>query len=108
MQGDLISRSAAIDVIWDVFNQYCNDSDRFDEYETEAINRAFKRLQSTLEKQPTAYDADKVVEQLKNMKDLHEGLSKAEKLSKEDKYIHTLCHGLCVKVIDIVRAGGKE
>lgn len=54
VKGDLISKSAAIDVIWDVFNQYCNDSDRFDEYETKAIDRAFKRLQNIFEKQPTA------------------------------------------------------
>lgn len=57
VKGNLVDRSAVIDVMWDVFNQYCNDADRFDEYETEAINRAFKLLQSVIEKQPTTNDS---------------------------------------------------
>lgn len=68
MQNDLISRSRAIENIWDVFNSYANDSQRFDEYETEAINNAFKVLQKCIENQPTAYDVEKVIEQLSNAK----------------------------------------
>lgn len=91
-QGDLIRRSATIDVIWDVFNQYCNDSDRFDEYDTKAISKAFKLLQSTLEKQPTAYNVEKVAEQLERVfrKYYGENWDKAPYL---------------VKTIDIVRNG---
>lgn len=60
--SDLISRSRVIENIWDVFNSYANDSLRFDEYETEAINRAFTVLQKTIEGQQTVYNLDKVVE----------------------------------------------
>ena len=63
--SDLISRSRAIENIWDVFNSYANDSLRFDEYETEAINNAFKVLQKVIEGQQTAYDVEKVVKKLK-------------------------------------------
>ena len=69
--SDLISRSCAIENIWDVFNSYANDSQRFDEYETEAINNAFKVLQKTIESQPTAYDVSKVVAELEEEKETH-------------------------------------
>ena len=62
--SDLISRSRAIENIWDVFNSYANDNQRFDEYETEAIDNAFIVLQKVIENQPTAYDVDAVVKEL--------------------------------------------
>lgn len=62
--GDFISRSVAIEEIWNVFNSYVNDDSRFDEFETEAINRAFKVLQNRIEKQPTAYSVENVVAEL--------------------------------------------
>ena len=65
MQGDLMSKKRVIENIWDVFNSYANDSQRFDEYETKAINNAFKVLQKQIENQPTAYDVEKVLEELK-------------------------------------------
>ena len=65
MQGDLISRSRVIENIWDVFNSYANDSQRFDEYETKAINNAFKVLQKQIENQPTVYDLEKVVQSVR-------------------------------------------
>lgn len=70
--SDLISRSCAIENIWDVFNSYANDSQRFDEYETEAINNAFTVLQKTIENQPTAYDPDKVVAELEERRSEYE------------------------------------
>ena len=62
--GDFISRSVAIEEIWNVFNSYVNDDSRFDEFETEAINRAFKVLQNRIEKQPKAYSVENVVAEL--------------------------------------------
>ena len=62
--SDLISRSEVIEEIWHVFNHYANDGSKFDEYETEAINMAFKVLQNRIEEQPTAYDISKVVTEL--------------------------------------------
>ena len=66
--SDLISRQATIEEIWNVFNNYANDNSKFDEYETEAINMAFKVLQNRIEEQPTAYDKEKVVEQLEELR----------------------------------------
>ena len=89
--SDLISRSRAIENIWDVFNSYANDSQRFDEYETEAINNAFTVLQKTIENQPTAYDLDKVVAELEEMK---------------EKSLSSYAYDEIKTVIDIVRKGG--
>ena len=61
-----------------------------------------------IEDAPTAYDVEKVMEKLESVGDLHEKLSRSEELISREKYIHKLLHGLCVKVINIVRAGGKE
>ena len=63
---DLISRSVAIEEIWNVFNSYVNDNSKFDEYETEAINMAFIVLQNRIKEQPTAYDVEKVVAELES------------------------------------------
>ena len=108
--SDLISRSRVIENIWDVFNAYANDSLRFDEYETEAINNACKVLQKVIEGQPIAYDEEKVVEELEEAK---------EKIATEDycrtkHYVKNDCeHKDCFKccaeyLIDIVRKGGVE
>lgn len=89
--SDLISRSVAIDEIWNVFNSYVNDDSRFDEFETEAINKAFKVLQNRIEKQPAAYSVEKV---------------EAELEKKDDD---CGCGKITVfDAIDIVRKGGIE
>ena len=96
--SDLISRSVAIDEIWNVFNSYVNDDSRFNEFETEAINKAFKVLQNRIEKQPTAYDVEKVVAQLDEKKYWEyddEGFSIGKVVSMGD-------------AITIVRKGGAE
>lgn len=120
MQGDLISRSALLTKLNDTGVQITfdlpveeilgEDVDMadFTMLVQDAIQAYRKMVIDVIQNQPTAYDVEKVAEQLRNIKDLHEGLSKSEKLSKEDKHIHSLCHGLCVKVIDIVCKGGKE
>ena len=103
--SDLISRSRALENIWDLFNSYANDSQRFDEYETEAINNAFKVLQKTIESQPTAYDLDKVVaeleeerQRLRNLKNDCIALSDSEVIAIEENAYNF--------AIDIVRKGG--
>ena len=86
VKGDSINRSALIDVMWDVFNQYCNDADRFDEYETEAINRAFKLLQSVIEKQPTTNDS---------------WIPCSERLPQENEPVDTVC-----EVVNVMMKSG--
>ena len=97
--GDLISRSRVIENIWDVFNSYANDSQRFDEYETEAINKAFGVLLKMVENMSCAYDVAKVVAELEeyieyDTFDYH----------KEDPLINMSFE----KLEDIIRNGGKE
>lgn len=65
-------------------------------------------VRSRIVQAPTAYDVEAVVEKLESVKALHEKLAISPQLGKDDKHMHTLHHGLCVKVIDIVRSGGKE
>ena len=104
--SDLISRSRVIENIWDVFNSYANDSLRFDEYETEAINRAFTVLQKAIKGQPTAYNPDKVVEEIK-----------AQFGCKDCEYVDEFQHPACNEcaelevindICDIVKRGGVE
>ena len=96
--SDLISRQATIEEIWNVFNNYANDNSKFDEYETEAINMAFKVLQNRIEEQPTAYDKEKVVEEL-------EKAIKPIKVYGEATNVNAM-HP--VQVVEIVRKGGVE
>ena len=96
MQNDLISRKRVIENIWDVFNSYANDSQRFDEYETEAINNAFTVLQKVVENQPTAYNVEKVVAELEQLED------------KDTREVYMTQHIVLDEAIEIVRNGGKE
>jgi acetyl-CoA carboxylase carboxyltransferase component len=93
MHGDLISRKRVIETIWDVFNSYANDSQRFDEYETEAINNAFTVLQKCVENQQTAYSVEDVVEEIREY---------------YDNVAELGGHFLPQVVTEIVRNGGKE
>lgn len=105
--SDLISRTRAIENIWDVFNSYANDSLRFDEYETEAINNAFKVLQKVIEGQPIAYDEEKVVEEMKKMR--NEDNQGCKRVQGWKCHLYSDC-GLCImdRAIDTVRKGGAE
>lgn len=64
MSNDLIKRMDAIENIWSLFNNTYNDAVRFDAEETELAKRILSDVQTVLEKQPTAYDVDKVMERL--------------------------------------------
>ena len=97
--SDLISRSRVIENIWDVFNSYANDSLRFDEYETEAINRAFTVLQKTIEGQQTVYNLDKVLIELDEQTNLHN-------ISEASDYWTWIT--AMEKAIDIVKRGGID
>lgn len=97
--SDLISRSRVIENIWDVFNSYANDSLRFDEYETEAINRAFTVLQKTIEGQQTVYNLDKVLIELDEQTNLHN-------ISEASDYWTWIT--AMEKAIDIVKRGRVE
>ena len=61
---DLISRNITIETIWNLYNRYGNNGIDFDVEDTKAINRFCSMLQREIEMQDTAYDPDKVVEQL--------------------------------------------
>ena len=108
MQNDLISRSRVIENIWDVFNSYANDSQRFDEYETEAINNAFKVLQKCIENQPTAYSVEEVVAELEELSLSYE--LNCHKMIRENKCHESEDCGICAfkQAIEIVRNGGME
>lgn len=108
MQGDLISRKRVIETIWDVFNSYANDSQRFDEYETEAINNAFTVLQKCVENQQTAYSVEKVVAELEELSLSYE--LNCHKMIRENKCHESEDCGICAfkQAIEIVRNGGKE
>lgn len=105
--SDLISRSRAIENIWDVFNSYANDSQRFDEYETEAINNAFIVLQKTIEGQLTAYDVEKVVAELEEMQvKAEKDMQLSDNVAEVNAYGGMmLAYGLA---IPIVEKGGVE
>ena len=107
MQGDLISRSRVIENIWDVFNSYANDSQRFDEYETKAINNAFKVLQKQIENQPTAYDVEKVVEELEEENQRLKKL-RNDSIALSDHEVCDIENKAYNFAIKCVRNGGKE
>lgn len=109
MQGDLISRKRVIETIWDVFNSYANDSQRFDEYETEAINNAFTVLQKCIENQPTAYSVEDVIEQthkifVDELEIIEKGIPEGGEYTEE---AYRLLY-LNTRISDAIRNGGKE
>lgn len=66
MSNYLIDRMDAIENIWSLFNNTYNDSSRFDAEETVLAKRILSDVQMVLEKQPTAYDVEKVIERLEH------------------------------------------
>lgn len=67
MGNDLIKRRDTIENMWSLFNNTYNDAYRFDAEETELAKRILSDVQTVLENQSTAYDVDKVVEQINNL-----------------------------------------
>lgn len=64
MSNDLISRSAAIENIWSLYNNIYNNASVFEKEETQFASRILTYVQRTIENLPAAYDVDKVVRQL--------------------------------------------
>ena len=50
---DLISKESVIECIWDVFNEYVNDTTKNSTEDIKAVNRAFRALQWTIDKKLT-------------------------------------------------------
>lgn len=73
MSNDLIDRMDAIENIWTLFNNTYNDASRFDTEETVLAKRILSDVQMVLEKRPTAYDVEKVVEKIADYYDLVPG-----------------------------------
>lgn len=67
--SDLINRSKVYIEMEEFFNDYCNNSTVFDEYDTRIIKIAFEKLFQRFRQIPTACNPDKVVEQLEEAKD---------------------------------------
>ena len=89
--SDLISRSALLEIIENMNFDFGNDSD-----DTETI---IEMVSEAVNNQPTAYDVDKVVEQLEE-----------EEMPLEDNDgNYVLCVVVPTRVAEmIIRAGGKE
>lgn len=90
----LVDADATIRKMWALWNRDINNSVKFSAEETQAVTRAFKRLQKAIEEVPTAYDVEKVLEQL----------DKTECPIIGEHYFED---GISA-AIDIVKAGGVE
>ena len=92
--SDLISRSALLEIIEKMNFDFGNDSD-----DTETI---IEMVSEAVNNQPTAYDVDKVVEQVEE---------KTEFLKEHKKYETLMMYeivGMIEDLIDIIRKGGVE
>ncbi len=93
MQGDLISRSDVINLMYEVFEDYSVATDKQDKLGGFG-SKIFERVKEL----PTAYDVEKVVEQLKEVsfeRYGNEGMGGEMVVNFDD-------------AIEIVRNGGKE
>lgn len=100
MSNDLVKRMDTIENIWSLFNNTYNDASRFDAEETEIAKRILSDVQMVLEKQPTAYDVNKVVEQLEE-----------RMCGAEDEATDVGCYMRNLhfrEAIEIVKSGGIE
>ena len=66
MSNDLINRQNAIENIWSIFNNTYSDASRFEAEEMGLARKVLVDVQRMIESQPTAYDVDKVVEQIES------------------------------------------
>lgn len=103
MQGDLISRSALIEAF----------RKKASEIETLGIIPGYTIALNVIKEQPTAYDVEKVVEQLKELKEFEYDDSDEEPhyTDVEDWFDAGASEGsfkAYKKAIEIVRNGGKE
>lgn len=94
--SDLISRSALIEIL----SKY-----KFGAIESDSVREYIKEtVLDFVREQPTAYDVEKVVAELEELKNLHSELSK----DGIDFEFHNGCEAMCEDAIDIVKAGGVE
>ena len=56
--AELIEKNEAKKEMWWLFNNYVNNASNFEPEETEAVNRAFGRLQSVIDNMPTTSEAE--------------------------------------------------
>ena len=107
MSDDLIKRQNVIESIWSIFNNTYNDASRFEAEETELARKVLVDVQRMIESQPTAYDVDKVVERLEDMR-----LKREEQLrtcADNDMADYFRCKMSAIaEVIEIVKSGGIE
>ena len=98
--SDLISRSKVYIEMEEFFNDYCNNSTVFDEYDTRIIKIAFEKLFQRFRQIPTAYDIGKVVEQLEEKR-----LIRVEQCH-EDYESEVMTESNFDDAIEIVKGGG--
>lgn len=89
MSDDLISRKALFNELFVRNGKVCpnHDIDNF------PINFNVKDIKQAIRNAPTAYDVDKIIKQLENLRD---------RFNSEDFHIR----GILEKVIEIVKSGG--
>lgn len=96
MSNDLISRSALISHIESERRQYG------EEYDIELIL-------GDIEDAPTAYDVDKVVEQLEEAKEKIASEDYCRNMNEKESCLHKDCYKCCAEhLIEIVKGGGVE
>lgn len=81
---ELIDKNEAKKEMWWLFNNYVNNASNFEPEETEAVNRAFGRLQSVIDNMPTTSEAEikaRVVDEF--AKELKEALNQEFPLNYE-------------------------
>lgn len=98
MSNDLISRSKAIFFISDVLDRFGVD----------VGDRMANALIESLESQPTAYDADKVTEQLEEQANQYHERANQYALKGMDRQVEHMAGKACSyeHSIEIVKAGG--
>lgn len=101
MSNDLINRQNAIENIWLIFNNTYSDASRFEAEEMGLARKVLVDVQRMIESQPTAYDVDKVVEQLE------ERIKNFKSLNSDDEIVDVAVKEI-QRDIEIVKSGGIE
>lgn len=96
MSNDLISRSALMSRIESERRQWGEDYD-------------IEQILGDIEDTPTAYDLDKVVEQLEEAKGKIASEDYCKNMNDKESCLHKDCYKCCAEyLIEIVKGGGKE
>ena len=110
--SDLISKSEVLELLYKIFDKYYMSTDKnpsiiSKSFGTESFGiDVFKEIK----KMPTAYDIDKVVEELEKRKALYERLVGYESKNgtSTEKNQHIKAIDVLNDAIEIVKAGGKN